>query len=139
MSLYKIPTPNLSLISNPRKEFISREMYRIYFDNNLERYSDEKYLAWEKVKYLEVPVELESAEELWYIIRSVRYGRSTPIKNLDGKYFKLKKVNFLEELLHNLDLSLGGNFLDTNLTKNEQKIFLQNGIAEEAISSSQLE
>lgn len=69
----------------------------------------------------------------------MRYGRPTPVKNIDGSIFWLKKVNFLEELLHNLDLSLGGTFLGTDLTKFEKKIFLQNGIAEEAISSSQLE
>jgi hypothetical protein len=38
-----------------------------------------------------------------------------------------------------LDYSLGGNFLGIHLTESERKIFLQNGIIEEAISSSQLE
>jgi Fic family protein len=114
-------------------------MFKIYFENNLERYSDEKYYPWEKIKFLEIPEELESPEELWYVIRWLRYGRPIPVKNIDGSSFRLKKVNFLEELLHHLDLSLGGSFLDISLTKNEQKIFLQNGIAEEAISSSQIE
>lgn len=114
-------------------------MWKIYIENDLEQYSDEQYLPWERVKYLTIPKELESPEELWYVIRRSRYGRSTPVKNIDGNPFFLKKISFLEELLHHLDLSLGGNFLDIALTKNEQKIFLQNGIAEEAISSSQLE
>lgn len=135
----KISLPDLTKISAERMKYISEELYSIYIANNLERYSDEKYLTWEKVQYLDLPKELESHEELWYVIRSLRYGRATPIQNIDGRSFTLKKVNFLEELLHHLDLSLGWNFLDINLTKNEQKVFLQNGIAEEAISSSQLE
>ncbi len=114
-------------------------MFHIYVKYDLEEYSDEKYYPWEKVKYLTLPPELESPEELWYIIRWRRYGRSTPIQNTDGTRFSFKKVNFLEELLHNLDLSLGGSFLGADLTKDEKKIFLQNGIAEEAISSSQIE
>ncbi len=120
-------------------KFLSKELYAIYFWNNLEQYCDEKYYPWDKIKFLELPETLHSPEELWFIIRSMRYWRMTPIKNIDGSFFKLKKVNFLEELLHNLDLSLGWTFLGTDFTKDEKKIFLQNGIAEEAISSSQIE
>jgi hypothetical protein len=140
MSLYRIPTPDLSQISVERKSYISEKLWDIYRNNQLERYSDERYLAWEKVRYLELPPELQSHEELWYVIRLFRFAHIvTPVKNIDGSFFTIKKVNFLEELLHNLDLSLGGTFLGTDFTKDEKKIFLQNGIAEEAISSSQLE
>lgn len=139
MSLYQILTPDLTTISPERMKFLSEEVYNIYFKNNLEKYSDEKYYPWDKIKFLELPPELISHEELWFVVRAFRYGRPTPVKNIDGTSFKLKKVNFLEELLHNLDLSLGGTFLGTDFTKDEKKIFLQNGIAEEAISSSQLE
>ena len=69
MSTYKIPTPDISKISDERKKILSDEMFKIYFENNLEKYSDEKYYPWEKVKFLEIPEELESPEELWYIIR----------------------------------------------------------------------
>lgn len=139
MSLYQIPSADLSQIPAERREFLSEAMLHIYLENDLERYSDERYYPWEKIKHLSYPAELESPEELWYIIRGMRYGRPTPVKNIDGSTFRLKKVNFLEELLHNLDLSLGGTFLGTDLTKDEKKIFLQNGIADEAISSSQIE
>lgn len=69
MSFCRIPTPDLSRISDERKKFLSDEMFKIYFDNNLERYSDEKYYSWEKIKFLEIPKELQSSEELWYVIR----------------------------------------------------------------------
>ena len=106
MSLYTILSPDLSHISPERMKYLTEQMYHIYFGNNLEKYCDEKYYPWDKVKFLALPKELESHEELWFIIRSLRYGRATPVKNIDGSVFKLKKVNFLEELLHNLDLSL---------------------------------
>ena len=139
MSYSHILLPDLSKISMERRNFLSKEAHRIYTENSLDQYSNEKYLSWDKVRYLELPSDCISHEELWFVIRSFRYGRPTPIKNLDGNYFTFKKVDFLEELLHNLDLWLGWNFLDIHLTKNEQKVFLQNGVMEEAISSSQLE
>lgn len=129
----------MSSLSDERKKYLSEKIFQIYVQYDLEQYSDEKYYPWEKVKHLTLPPELESPEELWYIIRWRRYGRPTPIRNTDGTRFTFKKVNFLEELLHNLDLSLGGSFLGADLSKDEKKIFLQNGIAEEAISSSQIE
>jgi len=91
------------------------------------------------VKYLSLPKELESNEELWYVIKSMRFWLPMPIKNKQWDYFILLKPSFLDELLHKLDLSLWWNFLDIHLNKDERKIFLQNWIIEEAISSSQLE
>ena len=96
--------PDLSKISMERRNFLSKEAHRIYAENSLDQYSNEKYLSWDKVRYLELPSDCISHEELWFVIRSFRYGRPTPIKNLDGNYFTFKKVDFLEELLHNLDL-----------------------------------
>ena len=137
MSLYRIPTPDLSQISVERKSYISEKLWDIYRNNQLERYSDERYLAWEKVRYLELPPELQSHEELWYVIRLFRFAHIvTPVKNIDGSFFTIKKVNFLEELLHNLDLSLGGTFLGTDFTKDEKKIFLQNGAAAEFLKQT---
>ncbi|MDD2871750.1 MAG: Fic family protein [Candidatus Gracilibacteria bacterium] len=136
---YKIEQPDLGKISRERKSFLAENKYNIYFKYGLEKYSNEKYLFWDKIKYQELPEELENHEELWYIIINTRLLYRTGIKNYKGEYFGLAKPKFLEELLHNLDLSLGGKFLGINFNDTERKIFLQNGITEEAISSSQLE
>lgn len=69
MSLYQIPSADLSQIPPGRREFLSEAMLRIYFENDLDRYSDERYYPWEKIKHLSYPEELESPEELWYVIR----------------------------------------------------------------------
>ncbi len=139
MILYKLEQPDLSLISSERKAYLSENKYKIYFQYELERYSDEKYLYWDKIKFHNIPPELESSEELWYVIQSCRILRQTVIRNASWGAFWLEKPNFLEELTHLLDYSLGGSFLGIHFTESERKIFLQNGLIEEAISSSQLE
>ena len=139
---YKIEQPDLSKISYERKSFLNQQENKIYFKNNLEKYSDEKYLFWDKIKFQKLPEELESYEELWYIISNIRYYRliyNMPIKNKFWQVFWLIKPKFLEELLHKLDLSLWWTFLWINFNDSERKIFMQNAITEEAISTSQLE
>ncbi|MDD4530830.1 MAG: Fic family protein [Candidatus Gracilibacteria bacterium] len=136
---YKIEKPDLSKISNERKIFLNENKYKIYFKYNLENYSNEKYLFRDKIKFQILPEELENYEELWYIITNTRLLYNTDVKDKFGENFGLAKPKFLEELLHKLDLSLGGTFLGINLNDSERKIFLQNGITEEAISTSQLE
>jgi hypothetical protein len=69
---YKIEQPDLSKISIERKNFLNENYYKIYFKYNLEKYSNEKYLFWDKIKFQPLPEELENHEELWYIISSVR-------------------------------------------------------------------
>lgn len=120
---YKLEKPDLSKISKKRLEYLNNNIYKIYFENNLYIYSNEKYLYWDKVKYLSLPKELESNEELWYVIKSMRFWLPMPIKNKQWDYFMLWKPSFLDELLHKLDLSLWWNFLDIHLNKDEKKIF----------------
>ncbi|RKW20561.1 Fic family protein [Candidatus Gracilibacteria bacterium] len=140
MLLKKIEKPDLSVISKERINFIENNLSDIYYKNNLHKYSDEKYLYWDKIKFKEIPKELRSSEELWFVIKSMRLlNTQTIIKSEDNKYFKMGKPNFLEEFLYKLDLSLRGDFFGIELSKKEKQIFFQNGIIEEAISSSQIE
>ena len=137
---YKIEQPNLVNISEERKIYINENLVDIYFKNKLYKYSGKKYLYWDKIKFQKIPEQLETHEELWYVIKQMRFfSMPTTIRDESWKSFKLWKPDFIEELLHNLDLKLGGSFLNIQLSDSERKIFLQNGIAEEAISSSQIE
>jgi hypothetical protein len=70
---YKIEKPDLLKISEKRKEFLNLNMFEIFNKNNLIKYSNEKYLFWDKIKFQELPKELENNEELWYIIKSFRF------------------------------------------------------------------
>lgn len=136
---YKIEQPDLSVISAERKTFLLENKYSIYFKYWLEKYSDIKYLFWDKIKFQKLPNELENHEELWYIIINTRLLSITDIESKNWERFWLWKPTFLEELLHNLDLSLWWKFLGINFNETERKVFLKSGITEEAISSSQLE
>ncbi len=136
---YKIEKPDLSKISEKRKSFLNSEIFYIYTKYNLSKYSNDKYYFWDKIKFQELPDELKNYEELWYIIKYFRYSVPMLIKDKNGRNFILWKPDFLDELLHNLDLSLWWKFLGINFNDTERKIFLQNWIIEEAISSSQLE
>ena len=136
---YKLEKPDLSKISKKRKEFLDSEKFNIYLKYNLSKFSNDKYYFWDKIKFQELPNELENHEELWYIIKFFRIWIPTIVTDKFWKNFKLWKPNFLDELLHNLDLSLWWKFLWINFNDTERKIFLQNWIIEEAISSSQLE
>jgi hypothetical protein len=64
--------PDLSLISDERKKYINENRFDIYMANNLNEYSDEKYLFWDKIKFKKIPIELKSTEELWYLIKLFR-------------------------------------------------------------------
>ncbi|NVP17324.1 Fic family protein [Candidatus Gracilibacteria bacterium] len=136
---YKIEKPDFLKISKERKAFLNENMFKLFFKYNLFKYSNETYYYWDKIKFQTLPEELENHIELWYIVSNVRILSYTVVNDKNGNHFLLEKPKFLEELLHKLDLSLGGTFLGMNFNDNERKIFLQNGITEEAISTSQLE
>lgn len=136
---YKIEKPDFLKISKERKAFLNENMFKLFFKHNLFKYSNETYYYWDKIKFQTLPEELENHIELWYIVSNVRILSYTVVNDKNGNHFLLEKPKFLEELLHKLDLSLGWTFLWMNFNDNERKIFLQNGITEEAISTSQLE
>jgi hypothetical protein len=90
MLLKKIEKPDLSVISKERINFIENNLSDIYYKNNLHKYSDEKYLYWDKIKFKEIPKELRSSEELWFVIKSMRLlNTQTIIKSEYNKYFKI--------------------------------------------------
>ncbi len=101
--LYQIEKPDLSKISKERDEFLRKNMIEIYIEGKLDKYQNEQYLSWSKLRYVALPERVESPEELWYLIKFFRFGQPTPIKTEDNKSFTLGKPQFLEELLHNID------------------------------------
>lgn len=114
--------PDLSKDLYGAKKFSLKRRHTVSI-NSLDQYSNEKYLSWDKVRYLELPSDCISHEELWFVIRSFRYGRPTPIKNLDGNYFTFKKVDFLRKFRHNFYYDLGEIFLTFILRRMNKKYF----------------
>ena len=137
---FKLEKPDLWKVSEERKKYIEDQAYALYFRYNLWKYCWKEYLYWDKIRYKDFPKELHSVEELWLVIQRYRkYYKSTTIINNNWAHFKLDSPDFIEELTHNLDLNLGWKFLNIDFSESERRMFLQNGIAEEAISSSQIE
>lgn len=96
-----------------------------------------KYLYWDKVKY-KTPAGVDPIT-FWY---AVKVKRNIVAKRftLGNRTFKFSITNKMLELLHLLDLNLGGT-LGTQgiIPERDKKFYLINSIMEEAIASSQME
>ena len=124
---------------NIDKLSITRETFNIFHKNELNKYSDEDYLYWDKIKYKTVPTWIKDNKELWWIIKCMRnLNYFTPIITEKWEHFKFWELIFSKELLHEIDKNASGTFF-TNFSDTDKKLFIANGTLEEAISSSQLE
>ncbi len=105
--------------------------------------SNEKYLYWDKAKYLPEIQGLSSLES-WYIAKQIRKVSSieTPIKSESEKFFSWYRPLYTDKFLREIDMHAGGTFLTEN-SKTAQETtrqkYLTRGIVEESIASSQLE
>jgi len=112
------------------------------FTQFLQSVNEPKYLYWDEIKYKQIPEPL-FAEEAWYLVKQFRtyLSRATIIKTEKGNYFKWIRLPYVDEFLHKIDISSGGQIfasMDVISESNKQK-FISRGIIEEAIASSQLE
>lgn len=112
------------------------------FTQFLQAISEPRYLYWDEMRYKEIPADL-TAEEAWFLIRQFRtlVSRPTPIKTEKGDYFKWIRLPYVDEFLHKIDISSGGQIFTTMdvLSESNKQKFISRGILEEAIASSQLE
>ena len=104
---------------------------------DLLRKIEQKYLYWDKVKYL--TPDNTSPETLW---QAVKLTRTLQMKTLSfGNYkFCFTITERMLSLLHQFDLNFGGSLSSEGLTSpNDKKYILTSSIMEEAIASSQME
>lgn len=105
--------------------------------STLLRKIEQKYLYWDKVKYL-APGQL-SPVALW---QAVKLTRTLQMKTLRfGNYtFRFTITERMLALLHQFDLNFGGSLSSEGLiSPNDKKYILNSSIMEEAIASSQME
>lgn len=98
---------------------------------------EQKYLYWDKVKYL-APENI-SPLTLW---QAVKLTRTLQMKTLTfgGYTFRFTITERMLSLLHQFDLNFGGSLSSEGLiSANDKKYFLNSSIMEEAIASSQME
>lgn len=99
---------------------------------------NEQYPYWDKVKYLPAKTDY-SNKMLWFAIKKLRMLNYAFISF--GKYhFRYTITNEILELLHDLDMNIGGYLTSENILPAQDKNrYLVNSIMEEAIASSQME
>jgi Fic family protein len=99
---------------------------------------NEQYYYWDKVKFQPIPDGI-THKELWSLIKLRR--KTTPYNISFGRYKFYWNLNaHLQELLHFLDLNIGGSLESSSIINKEDKNrYLLSSIMEEAIASSQIE
>lgn len=141
LSMFVLEKPNLQKVDKA-KIFEKVENLQDSISQLLQKVNEPRYLYWTDFKYKEIPHGL-TAEEAWFFIRQLRnvVARPTPMKSKEGDYFKWIRLPYVDEFLHKIDVSSGGQIfasMDILAGSNKQK-FISRGILEEAIASSQLE
>ena len=138
--LKTIESPNISDIDN-------KSISRLIDNDEIEeliRKSFAPYSHWEKIKHWPMPEGIKPIE-VWAVIKKVvraDFGRrKSIITDEKGKQFSwIPWLPGLEELLHQIDMKLGGNLsVDNQFGEDMQNRLLSRGVMEEAIASSQLE
>ncbi len=105
--------------------------------STLFRTIEQKYLYWDKVKYL--APEQNAPEVLWHAVKLSRTLKRNTLRF--GKYeFHFTITERMLSLLHQFDLNFGGSLSSEGLiSTNDRKYILTSSIMEEAIASSQME
>jgi Fic family protein len=102
-----------------------------------------KYRHWDKLKYLDLPEDIDSHEVWWALIKLARRKnyKTLPIKGVHGINFKYSIIDDFQKRLHHLDQFASGNIsLDKPILNSQMKnTYLVSSLIEEAITSSQLE
>lgn len=105
-------------------------------------YSVKGYPPWRYVKYH--PVKDINPKHLWQALLFTRGLKPlSTLKAVDGKPFKVSFPAILMKLVHDADMMLGFSLQTTQpfrgIDKDMQRTYIQRSLAEEAISSSQME
>lgn len=97
-----------------------------------------EYLAWDKVKYLKLPVSIKP-EDLW---QKIKYDRaiSSKVISFGPLFFRFNLFGTMQKELHEFDMQFGGTLVTGGqMDKSEQHRYLISSLMEEAITSSQIE
>jgi len=104
--------------------------------------ANQKYLHWEKAKYLKIPASI-SPEELWFLIKFSRVSniKTIPLAYPEGQRFGFWLPDVVLKELHFIDQNAGGSLLMDNpeLSPEARERYLVSSLMEEAIASSQIE
>ena len=105
---------------------------------------DGRYLHWDKLRHLTIPVGMQSPEEWWLALKLSRTGlyRKLPLRDTAGRPFVYLLPDGVQEALHRIDsqshgwIGTAAEGVANTDTRNQ---FIINSLIQEAIASSQLE
>jgi len=113
------------------------ESLKIALSSNVQQLN-EKYPYWDKVKYLPENKNYNN-RMLWFALKSLRM-LNYKFVNFGTYSFRYSITNEMLELLHDLDMNIGGYLTSENIIPAQNKNrYLVSSIMEEAIASSQME
>lgn len=141
--------PLLYKLEKPGKEIDLNKIFSTLNENPIEARklidtaNEPRYLYWDKFKFkFSSDAKLDS-EDKWHLVRQLRDWSSldTPIQSESGAFFKWIRLPSADEALHKIDMFAGGRLFNKGpaLLPTSRNTFLNRGIIEEAIASSQLE
>lgn len=143
----KVPPPQYFLdrpkiTPEDRKSFLDMfeeaELQQLYAKANMP-----EYIFWDKLKHKVGSVKKYTPNQIWYFIRQLRSfsATKTTITTEKGNPFIWLRLPSLDEILHNIDMFAGGRLFNMSpqITDSSKQTYLNRGLIEEAIASSQLE
>ena len=127
--------------SDKKQKVVSRLYELLSTDIGKDR--EKEYLHWDRLKYKELPEQVENHEEWWYLIKFRRSNgyRKLPFCSKDGSQFVYWIPDRLQQLLHVVDQQASGRVQIAAEVTNPatRDRYLVSSLIEEAITSSQLE
>lgn len=137
---YFIERPNLDKI-DPSKvsQVITND--RNYLKQLVRRANQPRYIYWDKFKHKALAEKLQP-EEQWLLVRMYRDAAAVeaPVKSIQGNNFIWVKKANLDQKLHQVDMMTGANlFSQSEIPDGNREMYINRGVIEEAIASSQLE
>jgi Fic family protein len=128
---------------NREKVFASMEKSGEDFRKLFEEANLPTYLYWDRFKHKFSATAEFKAEDKWYIVSQFRKisAAELPIKTEKEIPFTWVRLPNMDEVLHKIDMFAGGRLFNKTpiLSVGNRHMFLNRGIIEEAIASSQLE
>lgn len=141
LPLYRLEEPGLDSV-NWKKIFGELDKDPGKYKEIYEKANEPNYLYWDTFKY-KFPNNTLSSEEQWFLVRQFRNVAvvETPIRAENGEMFKWIRLSSTDGFLHRIDMLAGGQLVPYSdlLSSTNKQIFINRGIIEEAIASSQLE
>ena len=101
------------------------------------------YLFWDSFRFKIPDQKGFSSKQIWHFVRQLRNLSSfkTPVITETGESFKFLRLSTTDEYLHRIDMFAGGRLFNMgpSITESSKQTYLNRGLMEEAIASSQLE